>query len=54
MRMMPVRDSVFSPVFPEAAMLLTVTDADPSSDRAVRLHCAWLPGLDGHACRLLG
>lgn len=54
MCIIPVRDSVISPVLPEAAMLLKVTDADPSSDGAVRLHCAWLPGLDGHACRLLG
>lgn len=54
MRIIPVRDSVISPVLPEAAMLLKVTDADPSSDRAGRLHCAWLPGLDGRACRLLG
>lgn len=54
MRIMPVRDSVISSVLPEAAMLFKVTDADLSSDGAVRLHCVWLPGLDSHACRLLG
>lgn len=49
---MPVRDSAISSVLPEAAMLLKVTGAGPSSGGAVCLHCVWLPGLDGHACLL--